>query len=214
VVRLSPSGTGLPEALRSSELGFAGLGYPAAVAVDDASNVYVTDTVSNQVLKLPAARYNRGSDGGDSDFCQDNEPEASDSRHKRTTIRRVMTPSTPWANERGQLPHRLRVRNQILGRRQARRLSRRFARLGVTTPPERLRQMLAGAPAAYAEVADFNFALIATQLKREQFAAKIVRLKRRGTRLLIFVGLVLVTLNFLFCMAYALFSLTLEASPL
>jgi len=74
--------------------------------------------------------------------------------------------------------------------------------------------MLAGASAAYAEVADFNFALIATQLKREQFAAKVVRLKRRGTRLLIFVGLVLVTLNFLFCMAYALFSLTLDASPL
>jgi hypothetical protein len=73
--------------------------------------------------------------------------------------------------------------------------------------------MLAGAPAAYAEVADFNFALIATQLKREQLAAKIVRLKRRGTRLLIFVGLVVVTLNFLFCMAYALFSLTLDASP-
>jgi hypothetical protein len=73
--------------------------------------------------------------------------------------------------------------------------------------------MLAGAPAAYAEVADFNFALIATQLKREQLAAKIVRLKRRGARLLIFVGLVVVTLNFLFCMAYALFSLTLDASP-
>jgi len=74
--------------------------------------------------------------------------------------------------------------------------------------------MLAGAPAARAEVTDFNFALIATQLKREQFGAKIRRLKRRGARSLIFVGLVLVTLNFLFCMAYALFSLTLEASPL
>ena len=74
--------------------------------------------------------------------------------------------------------------------------------------------MLAGAPAAYAEVVDFNFALIATQLKREQLVAKIRRMKRRGARSLIFVGLVLVTLNFLFCMAYALFSLTLEASPL
>ena len=74
--------------------------------------------------------------------------------------------------------------------------------------------MLAGAPAARAEGADFNFALIATQLKREQFVAKVRRLKRRGARSLIFVGLVLVTLNFLFCMAYALFSLTLEASPL
>ena len=125
-----------------------------------------------------------------------------------------MTPSTPWANERGHLPQRLRVRSQIVGRRQARRLSRRFARVGVTTPSERLRLMLAGAPAARAEVADFNFALIATQLKREQFVAKIRRLKRCGARSLIFVGLVLVTLNFLFCMAYALFSLTLEASPL
>ena len=125
-----------------------------------------------------------------------------------------MTPSTPWANERGHLPQRLRVRSQIVGRRQARRLSRRFARVGVTTPPERLLQMLAGAPVAYAEVTDFNFALIATQLKREQFGAKIRRLKRRGTRSLIFVGLVLVTLNFLFCMAYALFSLTLETPPL
>jgi hypothetical protein len=74
--------------------------------------------------------------------------------------------------------------------------------------------MLAGAPAAYAEVADFHFALIATQLKREQLGAKIRRMKRRSARTLIFVGLVLVTLNFLFCMAYALFSLTLEASPL
>jgi hypothetical protein len=123
-----------------------------------------------------------------------------------------MTPSTPWGNEGGQLPHQLR--NQILGRRQTRRLSRRFARVGVATPPDRLSQMLAGAPAAYAEVADFHFALIATQLKREQLGAKIRRMKRRGARTLLFVGLVLVTLNFLFCMAYALFSLTLEAAPL
>jgi DNA-binding beta-propeller fold protein YncE len=39
-----------------SGLGFSGLGYPAAVAVDSAGNVYVTDTVSNQVLKLPASK--------------------------------------------------------------------------------------------------------------------------------------------------------------
>jgi hypothetical protein len=74
--------------------------------------------------------------------------------------------------------------------------------------------MLAGSPAAYAEVADFHFALIATQLKRDQFSARVRRMKRRGTRSLLFVGMVLVTLNFLLCMAYALFSLTLEASPL
>jgi len=71
--------------------------------------------------------------------------------------------------------------------------------------------MLAGGLLAAGEVADVNFAFIAMQLKREQLVAKFKRLKRRGARSLIFVGLVLVTLNFLFCMAYALFSLTLEA---
>ena len=129
-------------------------------------------------------------------------------------IRHVMTPSNPWGNERGQLSHRFQVRNQVLGRRQARRLSKRFARVGVDTPPERLRLVLAGGPVAAAEVADVNFAFIAIQLRREQLAAKYKRMKRRGARSVIFVGLVLVTLNFLFCMAYALFSLTLEASPL
>ena len=74
--------------------------------------------------------------------------------------------------------------------------------------------MLAGLPVAASEVTDVNFALIAIQLKREQLIAKFERLKRRGARSLIFVGLVLVTLNFLLCMAYALFSLTLEAPPL
>ena len=74
--------------------------------------------------------------------------------------------------------------------------------------------MLAGVPIAAAEVADVNFALIAIQLKREELVTKFKRLERRGARSLIFVGLVLVTLNFLFCMAYALFSLTLEGAPL
>ena len=139
---------------------------------------------------------------------------ASDIPEPLATLRRVMTPSTPWGNERGHLPERLRVGSQIVGRRQARRLSRRFARVGVTTPPDRLRQMLAGAPAAYAEVADFKFALIATQFKRDQFRARVRRMKRRGARTLIFVGMVLVTLNFLFCLAWAMFNLTLEAPPL
>jgi hypothetical protein len=126
-----------------------------------------------------------------------------------------MTPSDPWGNDRGQVSQRFQLRKQqILSRRQARRLSRRFAQVGVNTTPHRLRQMLAGLPVAFDEVADVNFAFIATQLRREQLSAKYQRMKRRGTRSLIFIGLVLVTLNFLFCMAYALFSLTLEAAPL
>jgi hypothetical protein len=125
-----------------------------------------------------------------------------------------MTPSNPWGDDRGQLSLRFQLRNQVLSRRQARRLSRRFARVGVNTPPQRLRQMLAGVPVAADEVTDVNFAFIATRLRREQLSAKFKRLKRRGARSLLFIGLVLVTLNFLFCMAYALFSLTLEAPPL
>ena len=125
-----------------------------------------------------------------------------------------MTPSNPWGNERGQLSHRLQMHNQILLRRQARRLSRRFERVGVNTPPERLQQMLAGAPVTAGEVADVNFAFIAARLQQEESAAKFKRLKRCGARSLIFVGLVLVTLNFLLCMAYLMFSLTLETAPL
>jgi hypothetical protein len=74
--------------------------------------------------------------------------------------------------------------------------------------------MLAGAPVAVSEVTDFNFALIASQLERDERSAKFTRLQRRGTRSLIFVGLLLVTLHFLVCFAYALFSLIELGSPL
>ena len=103
------------------------------------------------------------------------------------------------------------MRDRGLGRREARRLSRRFARVGVDTAPQRLQQMVAGAPVAAAEATDVNFALIASQIKRDERTAKLGRLQRRGTRLLIFVGLILVTLHFLCCMAYLLVSLTQQA---
>jgi hypothetical protein len=106
------------------------------------------------------------------------------------------------------------MRGQTLGRRQARRLCRSFARVGVETAPERLRQMVAGAPVTDDEVTDVNFALIATQINREDRVAKFKRLKRRATRFLMFAGLVLVVLNFLFCVAYVLLNLTQQASPL
>ena len=73
--------------------------------------------------------------------------------------------------------------------------------------------MLAGVPVADAEVTDVNFALIAMRLNREARAAKFKRLKRQGTRSLLFAGLVLVVLNFLFCVAYVLLNLTQQATP-
>ena len=73
--------------------------------------------------------------------------------------------------------------------------------------------MLAGVPVADDEVTDVNFALIAIRLNREARAAKFKRLKRRGSRSLLFAGLVLVVLNFLFCLAYVLLNLAQQATP-
>ena len=134
----------------------------------------------------------------------------------RWTSRRRMatTPSNPWDDERGRLSHQLQMRGDVLGRRQARRLCRRCERVGVQTRPERLQQMVAGVPVTDDEITDVNFALIATRFDQEKRAAKFKRLRRQGTRSLIFAGLVLVVLNFLFCIAYLLLNLSDQAPPL
>jgi hypothetical protein len=82
--------------------------------------------------------------------------------------------------------------------------------VGVVTRPERLQQMLAGVPVADDEVTDVSFALIATQINHEARAAKLKRLQRRGTLSLMFAGLILVVLNFLFCVAYVLLNLATQ----
>lgn len=89
-----------------------------------------------------------------------------------------------------------------------------FARVGVRTPPERLREMLAGAPLAAHEVMDVHFALIALRFDHDARVARYKRLKRQGARSLMFAGLVLVVLNFLMCMAYVLLNLAAEGAPL
>ena len=103
---------------------------------------------------------------------------------------------------------------QIVGRRGARRLCKRFAQVGVSTRPDRLQQMLAGMPGSDDEVTDVRFALIASQLNRQTRTARLKRLQRHGTRSLLFAGLVLVVLNFLFCVAYVLLNLAQQATPL
>ncbi len=61
---------------------------------------------------------------------------------------------------------------------------------------------------------DVKFALIVTQLNHEKRVAKFHRLQRRATHSLICLGLVLVALNFLICLAYIFFSLTQHAAAL
>ncbi|OBB78179.1 hypothetical protein A5760_22100 [Mycobacterium colombiense] len=86
--------------------------------------------------------------------------------------------------------------------------------MGVRTAPERLRQMLEGAPLAAHELMNVNFALIAIRLDRELRAARYKRLRQRGTRSLMLAGLIMVVLNFLVCMAYLLLNLTEQSAPL
>lgn len=74
--------------------------------------------------------------------------------------------------------------------------------------------MLAGAPLGAQEAINVNFALIALQLNREARVARYKRLKQRGTRSLMFAGLVMVVLNFLMCMAYVLLNLAEQSAPL
>lgn len=75
--------------------------------------------------------------------------------------------------------------------------------------------MLEGAPLAAHELMNVNFALIAIRLDRELRAARYKRLRQRGTRSLMFAGLVMVVLNFLVCMAYLLLlNLTEQSTPL
>ncbi|RUP06872.1 MAG: hypothetical protein EKK34_01985 [Mycobacterium sp.] len=126
----------------------------------------------------------------------------------------MTTPSNPWGDERRRLSHQLQMRGQYLGRRQARRLSRRFAQVGVHIPPTRLQQMATGTMVADRELTDVNFALIATQYLREKKSAKTTHFQRRCRHAVICAGLMLVALNFLFCLAYLFFTLTQHGTPM
>lgn len=122
--------------------------------------------------------------------------------------------SDRWGSPWHERPQRVAAVDQPIGRWGARRLSRRFAGVGVQIPAARLREMAAGAPLASAEWIDYAFALTATALKDEQRLARSQRVRRRLVRALIVAGLMLVALNLLICMGYAFIGLALHESPL
>ncbi|MDC8984936.1 hypothetical protein PR370_23010 [Mycobacterium marinum] len=124
----------------------------------------------------------------------------------------MTTSSNPWGDERRRLSHQLPMRDHLFGRSQARRLSRRFAGVGVRISPQRLREMHAGMLASDSEMTNINFALIAIQITREKRVAKLHRLQRKCRHALLSLGMVIVALNFLLCIGYLLFSLTLQRS--
>jgi hypothetical protein len=91
-------------------------------------------------------------------------------------------------------------------------MSRRFAGVGVGISAARLQEIAAGAPAAADELANVNFALVATEMKRQERLAKSKRSRRRSIRWLLVAGLVVVAVNLLSCLAYVFISLALHAS--
>jgi hypothetical protein len=103
--------------------------------------------------------------------------------------------------------------NRVLSRGHARRMSRSFSGVGVAILPARLRQIAAGAAFANGEFAAVKFALIATEIQREQRHAKFERGRRRCIRWLLFAGLVLAALNSLISLAYVIFSVIQQSSP-
>jgi hypothetical protein len=125
----------------------------------------------------------------------------------------MTTPPNLQGDEWGRWSHPMHERGQVLSRGQARRMSRRFAGVGVGIPAVRLQEIAAGAPVAGDELADVNFALAATELKREARLATFQRGRRRCMRWLIASGMVLVVLNLLLCVACIFFSLAQHTSP-
>lgn len=102
---------------------------------------------------------------------------------------------------------------QLLGRSQARRMSRRFADVGVEISPARLRSIAAGTTATSDEWADVQFALVATATRREQRRTRVSRAKHRAVHGLVVVLLVLTALNLLASTVYIMLSLLLHQSP-
>ena len=72
----------------------------------------------------------------------------------------------------------------------------------------------ARAPVLDDELIEVSFALGVTEIQREQRLAKFERTRRRGVRWLVVAGMVLVALNLLLCVAYIIFSLAQQPSPL
>lgn len=111
-----------------------------------------------------------------------------------------------WAGEWGVAPHRAYGRPQTLSRRQARHWSRRFSGVGVTITAARLRELVGGTSATDDEVTDVRFALTALDIEEQLHQRAMRRARGSATQALIFVGVTLVALNALLCLAYLMLS--------
>ncbi|MCV7287585.1 hypothetical protein H7J87_19870 [Mycolicibacterium wolinskyi] len=125
----------------------------------------------------------------------------------------MTTPSNAHRGGWGHRPHATYLRDHRLSRRQARRMSRRFAGVGVTISAARLRQIAGGAPAGDGELTDVEFAGVACELAHDKRLARRAHAKRHYTQWIIVTGVFFLALGSLLCMAVLLFSLMLHDAP-
>ncbi|MDR3659587.1 MAG: hypothetical protein P4L86_04095 [Mycobacterium sp.] len=103
--------------------------------------------------------------------------------------------------------HHVYVCDDPLSRAHARRMSRRFAAVGVLIDPGRLQQIAAGADTIGNEYIDVTFAMVAMTYAVDNRSAKRARARRQTTRGLLVAGMVVLSLCMLIAMAVAILSM-------
>lgn len=105
------------------------------------------------------------------------------------------------------------VCDDVLTRRQARRLSREFATIGVYIAADRLLEISAGAVVAGAEHTDIRFALMATAYNHETHPTVITQVRRHAGRWLLVGAMILVSLGALIALTLLMLNMVQPTIP-
>ncbi|MDV3125796.1 hypothetical protein M1247_12785 [Mycobacterium sp. 21AC1] len=92
-------------------------------------------------------------------------------------------------------------------------MSRRFSGVGVCIAAARLREIAAGAPAADTELANVEFAVLASELRHDEQVAAVKRYKRQCVRWLVVAVVCLAMLGSLICITWLQLSLAMHTAP-
>lgn len=105
------------------------------------------------------------------------------------------------------------VCDDVLTRRQARRMSREFATVGVQIQPDRLQQISAGARSCGRELIDVNFALVATAYNQQSRTVTFHNVRRHAAHWLLVAAMVVLSLGLLISLTLAMLSLVEPTFP-
>lgn len=110
-------------------------------------------------------------------------------------------------------PPHLDLVGRRVGRRRLRRLSRRFAAVGVEVSADRLSELAAGSPATEEELFDVAFAQTAARFRGDQRRAGRRRVRRRCVHSVIVLLAVVLALTAVLCLGLGFFLMALHQSP-